>query len=156
MPTAIPAITPVPSLELLLGSGTDVPVEVCDAAVPVPVGVYVIVWPGVNVTSETTAELCPEAAACVTVTTTAAVPDADGAVTVWTDAEGAVTVWTTVDALGVLTFVTVLAALEEALDAEPGLAAEFHFANVKAIGVPESPQLVDIVLYTELTSLGSF
>lgn len=153
MPTAIPTITPVPSFELLLGSGVDVPVEVCDATVPVhvPVAVYVIVWPGVNVASETMAELCPEAAACVTVTTTAAVPDADGAVTVWT----------TVDALGVLTFVTVLvlivlAALEVALDAEPERAAEFHLANVKAMGVPESPQLVDIVLYTVPTSLESF
>jgi hypothetical protein len=67
MPTAIPMITPVPILELLLGSGVDVPVEVCDAAVPVSlpvlVGVFVtteticVIWPGVNVTSDTTADV---------------------------------------------------------------------------------------------------
>lgn len=60
-------ITPVPILELLLVSGVDVPVEVCDAAVPVPVLVLVgvlvtteiicVVWPGVNVTRDTTADV---------------------------------------------------------------------------------------------------
>jgi hypothetical protein len=149
MPTAIPMITPVPILELLLGSGVDVPVEVCDAAVPVSlpvlVGVFVtteticVIWPGVNVTSDTTADVWPEAGACVTVTTTAEVPAA----------VGAVTVWTMVDALAVMTLVRVLATLLMPVDdddAEPEPAAAFHFANVNAMGVPESPQFLDIVL----------
>jgi hypothetical protein len=51
-----------------------------------------------------------------------------------------------VDALAVLTLVTVLTTLEMPVDAEPEPATEFHFANVKARGVPESPQFLDIVL----------
>jgi hypothetical protein len=144
-PTAAPAITPVPTLELLSGSGVDVLVEVCDAAVPAPVlvGVAVtteisVVWPGINVTRDTAAEVWPEAVACVTVTTTAAVPVAD---------VGATTVWTTVDAFWVLMLVTVLTTLLAADDEEePELATWSHFASVYAIGVFEFPQFVDIVL----------
>lgn len=53
-----------------------------------------------------------------------------------------------VDALAVLTLVTVLVTLLMPVDddAEPEPAAAFHFANVNAMGVPESPQFLDIVL----------
>lgn len=163
MPTAMPKMTPVSGSEPLLGTAVDVdvPVEVCDAAVSVPVPVpdtevYVtngiwVVCPDVNVTNDKTAEVCPEAAACVTVITTAEVPMVVGATTVWTTVDGGV--------FAVLTLVTMLVMLlmlaedDDAGDPEP--AAAFHFANVNAMGVPESPQFLDIVLYTLPTLLES-
>lgn len=168
MPTAMPMMTPFPSFGLLLEAAVEVvmPVEVCDAAVPVPVPVAVplpdidmyvttdiwVVCPGVNVANDNTAEVCPEAGPCVTVTTTAEVPTVVSATTVWTAVDPG--------GFAVLTFVTMLVTLlmlaEDDVVAEPEPAAAFHFANVNAMDVPESPQFLDIVLYTLSTSLESF